>query len=735
VKTVKNMKKTINIFLFLTVLVSAVSVLAQGEKLLTIDDIYDPQKRVRFSGTPTFIGRWTADGKAYLEVRGGLLLRVDAVSGEAKPFPDTKKLEDALMKIQGMVADDAKAMTNQAGYQFNEKQTAILFNFKGDIYHYNIETDTAKRLTNNKDEEVEEDFSPDGKIISFVRGNNLFVVDVQTAKEKQLTKDGGEKILNGYLDWVYEEEIYGRGNKRGYFWSPDSSAIAFLRTDENPVPKFIVIDHLPRRQTIEDTHYPKAGDPNPFVTLRIAKVKTGIVKFVDTSKYKKEDFLLVRVTWSPDSKRVIYQAQNREQTFLDLNAADSDGKSVTLFQEKTPAWVDVNGNPIWFKDGSFVWESARNGWKHLYHYSGDGKLIRQLTDGEWEVRNFVGVDETNGYIYFTSTENSHIAEQAYRIKTDGSGKERLTKTEGHHGVNFNPTFTHFIDNWSDINTPTQTRLFKSDGTPERTINENKVEILKQYRLGKPEFLNVKTRDGFVMEAMMLKPAEFDASRKYPVMSFTYSGPHAPQVRNAWGGATLMWYQMLAQKGYIIWVCDNRSASGKGAESEWGIHKRFGELELQDLEDGVSYLKSLPYIDGTRIGISGWSFGGFMTSYALTHSTSFKIGIAGGSVTDWGLYDSIYTERYMMTPQNNPEGYKKTSVTGAAQNLSGKILLVHGAIDDNVHAQNTIQLSYELQRAEKQFELMLYPKNRHGVVDPKQAKHMRQMMTNFILANL
>jgi len=246
---------------------------------------------------------------------------------------------------------------------------------------------------------------------------------------------------------------------------------------------------------------------------------------------------------------------------------------------------------------------------------------------------------------------------------------------------------------------------------------------------------VKTRDGFVMEAMMLKPADFDAGKKYPVMSFTYSGPHAPQVRNAWGGATLMWYQLLAQKGYIIWVCDNRSASGKGAESEWGIYKRFGVLELQDLEDGVSYLKSLPYIDGTRIGISGWSFGGFMTSYALTHSTSFKIGVAGGSVTDWHLYDSIYTERYMMTPQSNPEGYKMTSVTGAAQNLSGKLLLVHGAIDDNVHAQNTIQLSYELQKAEKQFELMLYPKNRHGIADQKQLKHMRQMMTDFILGNL
>jgi dipeptidyl-peptidase-4 len=304
-----------------------------------------------------------------------------------------------------------------------------------------------------------------------------------------------------------------------------------------------------------------------------------------------------------------------------------------------------------------------------------------------------------------------------------------------HAANFNRQATMFIDSWSDLNTPGQVRLFKGDGGLARVIDENKVEVLKQYRLSKPEFLQVKTRDGFEMQAMMIKPVNFDATKKYPVMSFTYSGPHAPQVRNAWQGATLMWYQMLAEKGYLIWVCDNRTASGKGAEATWNVYKNFGELELRDLEDGLNYLKTLAYVDPSRIGLSGWSYGGFMTSYALTHSKSFKVGIAGGSVTDWRLYDTIYTERYMGTPQNNPEGYKKSSVIAAAKDLSGKLLLVHGMIDDNVHMQNTIQLAYELQKAGKPFQLMLYPKSHHGVVDPYLVKHMRSMMTDFILQNL
>jgi len=550
-----------------------------------------------------------------------------------------------------------------------------------------------------------------------------------------LTADGSPKILNGRLDWVYQEELYGRGNFEAYWWSPDSTKLAYLRLDERPVPEFTVVDHIPYDQTLEVTPYPKAGDPNPIVQLGIINAAGGATRWVDTFKYQPSDLLIVRVTWTPDGHKVVYQAQNREQTFLDVNFAGDDGKSTTILRETSKAWVGINDNPNFLKDGSFLWQSERSGWNHFYHYSSDGKLLGQVTEGRWEVSSFEGLDEAKGLLYFTATEHSPIAPQAYRIKLDGTGLTRVTTGEGSHKVAISPDSKLFIDTWSDINTPTQTRLYDVDGKLVRVIAENKVAALREYKLGASQLLQVKTRDGFEMEAMMIKPPDFDPQKKYPVLEFTYSGPHAPSVKNGWGGSAYMWHQMMAQKGYIIWICDNRTASGKSLESTLPVYKNFGELELRDLEDGIAWLKSQPYVDASRIGIWGWSYGGFMTSYALTHSQSFKMGISGGTVSDWRNYDSIYTERYMLTPQNNPEGYRKSSPVHYAKDLHGKLLLIHGAIDDNVHVQNTIQFVYELQKAGKQFQLMLYPKSRHGVTDPLLVKQMRQMMTDYVLANL
>jgi dipeptidyl-peptidase-4 len=711
-------------------------------KLLTIDDIFDPVKKVNFNGsTPTI--RWLKDGNHYLLTNEASrrdvprLQKVNAATGEAVAFFDVAKMEAAFAALPGVSAQDARQLASRGNYNLNPAETAVLINWSNDLFYYEFGSERAIRLTSNPEEEVGEGFSPDGRMISFVRENNLYVEDLSMQRrERALTRDGSAKIFNGRLDWVYQEELYGRGNFGAYWWSPDSTSIAFLRFDESPVPEFTVVDHIPYHQKLEVTSYPKAGDPNPIVKLGVVNAAGGDIRWIDTFKYQPEDFLISRVTWTPDGKKVVYQAQNREQTFLDVNFADAkDGKSSNVIHETSKAWVAINEQPIWLKDGSFIWASERNGWEHLYHYSADGKLLRQITDGKWEVRSIEGVDEENGYIYFTGTERSHIAADAYRVKFDGSGLTRLTQSEGSHRVDLSPANNYFIDVWSDVNTPSQTRLYDASGKLVRVLAENRVDALKQYKLGTTELLQVKTRDGFVMEAMMIKPPDFDARKKYPVMSFTYSGPHAPQVRNGWGSQTYMFHQLLAQKGYIIWVCDNRTASGKGLESSWPVYKNFGELELRDLEDGVTWLKSQPYVDGSRIGMWGWSYGGFMTSYALTHSQSFKIGIAGGTVADWRDYDSIYTERNMGTPQNNPEGYKKSSPVNAAKNLHGKLLLIHGAIDDNVHMQNTIQFIYELQKAGKQFQLMLYPKSRHGVTDPLLLKHMRQMMLDFIVENL
>lgn len=729
------------------------------DKLLTLDEIFstDPAVRVNFSGNPTRLV-WSADGTTFKTYEKGMLMRTDAISGTTRPFFDAGRLKNALT-ANGAAADEAARIASSPLLAFNDKEDAVLLDWRNDLWVYQADTGTLIRVTETKDREIEADFSPDGRWISFVRNNDLYVADIAAKTERRLTSDGSKTVFNGNLVWVYEEELYGRGNKRGYWWSPDSTRIAFLRLDDAPVPPFVVVNDVVDQQIIETTNYPKAGDPNPLVKLGIAAVNSGPIpgparipgvgkklpagvrnigngiKFVDLSKYKPEDLLIARVAWTPGSQTLTFQALNREQTFLDLRSATLDGKVADLIREETPAWVEVHNDPIFLKDGTFIWESERNGFKHLYHYDNRGRLIRRLTEGRWETRSVFGVDEPGGWVYFSGTKDSPIAENIYRVKLSGGEPQRLSAGPGTHSAMFNKTFSHYVDTWSELGTPPQVRLYRADGSLERTISENPPERLGEYKLSKVEYLQVKTRDGFEMEAAMIKPPDFDPNKKYPVLSYTYSGPHSQSVVDRWGGSRYLWHQMMAQKGYIIWVCDNRTASGKGMESVWPSYKNFMVLELRDLEDGVNYLRSLPYVDGDRIGLWGWSFGGFMTSYALTHSKAFKIGMAGGSVTDWRLYDSIYTDRYMLTPQNNPGGYDRTSALKAAKDLNGRLLLIHGMMDDNVHMQNTTQFVYELQKANKQFDLMLYPTQRHGVANPAQVRHMYGMLTDFVIKNL
>ena len=735
----------VSLSILLFILTPTGSALAQ-ERLLSIDVLYDPETRIDFSGAPASGLAWISDTH-YLQStrdpdaqRTGLMT-VEAATGETEPLFDAAKMESAIAAFPGITADEAQRLARRRSYTMNRARTATVLTIAGDLYYYEFGADRAKRLTFSPGAEEEVSFSPDGAIVAFVRSHDLYVVDLESGRERALTTDGSAELLNGKLDWVYQEEIYGRHIYRGYWWSPDSSRLAFLQLNEEPVPEFTVIDHLPYRLGVETWAYPKAGDPNPTVKLGVVTVAGGTPTWIDTDEYAPIQFLIVGVDWTPDSRQVVYQVQDREQTWLDLKLGDAGtGKSSTLFRETTAAWVNVNGGPVWLSDGSFLWLSERSGWKHIYHYAADGALIRQVTDGPWEVRTLHGVaadaaDEAGGWIYFSGTERSHIGGDVYRVKLDGSRLMHLSTAAGTHQANFNPSFTHYIDTWSDVTTPPQVRLHRADGDELRVIDDNPVTALSEYRLSQPEFLQVHTRDGFVMEAMMIKPPDFDPARSYPVYQHTYGGPHLPQVRDAWGGTTYLYHQMLAQKGIVVWICDNRTASGKGAVSTWPVYRNFGELELRDIEDGIAWLTEQPYVDASRIGINGWSYGGYMVSYALTHSKSFAMGIAGGSVTDWRDYDTIYTERYMQMPQNNPDGYRKSSPRFAAQDLDGQLLLLHGMIDDNVHVQNTLQFAYELQQAGKPFDLMLYPKSRHGIAEPSLVKHMRTRMVDFIMKHL
>ncbi len=720
-----------------TLLLTAGGAASAQQSRLTVDAIFDPASRVRFAGAPAAGQQWVDDAH-YLEVRNATGQRewvlVDAETGTTSPLFDRARLEAALATLPVDRPADRPVGTNVT-LLFNRTRTAAVFTVARDLYYYPLSASAAVRLTKSPADEEEVAFSPDGRYVSFVRGRNLHIVDVAKARERQLTSDGGTNVFNGQLDWVYQEEIFGRGNFRGYWWSPDSTRLAFLRLDERAVPEWADLDDLPHQPTLVRTRYPRAGEPNPTVRVGLAEV-SGKIRWADLSAYVPEDLLLVEAGWAPDSRRLLVQLQDREQRWLDLAAIPAGGgKPTVLFREEYGKWVEHHGDPEWLKDGSFLWLTDRTGFRHIEHRRADGTLIRAVTSGRWDVRALHGVDETGGWIYYSGAEHQAIGRDVYRVRLDGTSRTRLSTTAGTHRATFSPGFARYLDRWSAVTIPTQLRLHAADGTERRVIDANPAPKLAEYGVRTPQFLQVPTRDGFPMEAMLLTPPDFDPARKYPVYQETYGGPGSPQVANQWTGPEQLFYQLLAQNGIVVWLCDNRSASGKGLESQWPVHGRLGELELADVEDGVAWLKQQPWVDPARIAIGGFSYGGFMAGFALTHGTSFAAGIVGAPVTDWRLYDTVYTERLMRTPANNPDGYARTSIVAAAEKLHGRMLLLHGLTDDNVHLQNSTQFIYALQRANKAFDLMLYPASRHGITDASLHRHYRQLSYDFLMRTL
>ena len=708
------------------------------QRALTIAELYDPGGRINFSGRVPGGLTWL-DDRHYVERHaGGPPMRVEATTGERTPLLDRGRLEEAIAALPGIDAAAAGRVARQAGHVFNPAYTALVFELADDLYHYDVEAARIDRLTETPPAESEVSFSPDGRFVAFVRDGNLVVTDPRGYREHALTDDGGGRIRNGQLDWVYQEEIYGRGNFRAYWWSPDSTRIAYLQLDDRDVPSFTILDHIPYHPEVEAWDYPKAGDANPVVRLGVvgAEDAGGPTSWVDLDAYGADEPLVVDVGWTPDSEQVVLQVQDREQTWLDLNLADPrTGDVDRVLRETTEAWVNVTGPPTWLDDGTMLILSERTGWKHLYRVDRSGTVLAAVTSGEWEVRALHGVDEEAGIVYFSGTERSPTGLDVYRVGLDGTELGRLSERAGTHTVRFNPGLTQYLDRWSDISTPPQVRVHTAaDGSVVRVAAANPVRALDDRDLPHPEFLQVANRDGFEMEALMIKPPDFDPTHRYPVYQHVYGGPHIQRVRNTWSPETLYWH-LLAQQGVIVWVLDNSTASGKGAVSTWPVYQRFGELELRDLEDGLDWLTGQPYVDAARIGIEGWSYGGFMVSYALTHSRRWSMGIAGGSVTDWRDYDTIYTERYMRTPQNNDEGYRRSSPRFSAADLHGSLLLVHGSMDENVHLQNTLQFAYALQQAGKRFDMMIYPKSRHRLGSQDLEHHRRAMMLDFVTEHL
>ncbi|MCE9594219.1 MAG: S9 family peptidase [Planctomycetes bacterium] len=683
---------------------------------------------------------WTKDGSRYLSVQdvAGVkcLVAVDPTTGKAEPLIDAAQFERALVAA-GATAEQAKDWSSRTAFDFTDAQDAILLQEDNDLWVWRIGSDAAVRVTHDAGEEQDPRFSPDGKSIAFVRDYNVFVVGQDGAPPRQLTTEGGAERYIGRLDWVYQEEVYGRGNFNGLWWSPDSRTLAVLDLDERPVPEIVINDlrGMPH-WTSEHWRYPKAGDPNPIARLWTIDATSGERREVDLSSYPEDDRLIVRVGWRPDSSAVIAQVQNRVQTWLDLLSAPRDGGAPTrLLRDATASWIEPIDGFQWLADGKrFLWQSDRDGYMQLYLYDDTGALVRRLTSGQWEVDQLLGVDP-QGRVWFVADHDDVKVDTLWSVGLDGSSLMRVGPLGGVHTISMAPSYRHYVDTLSTLQTPGSIVLRNIDGTEVRTLWTCDETARAAAVVSKPEFVQVKTRDGFELEAYVIKPTGFDAKKKYPVMCFVYGGPHAPKVRDAWGGFDFLYHELLAEEGYVIWVCDNRSASGKGLAASVGAWKNLGAIELADTEEGLDWLVGQGWVDPKRIGIWGWSYGGYLTSFALTHSKRFALGIAGGPVTDWRFYDSIYTERLMDLPQVNAKGYDASSVLKAAKDLSGELMLIHGAIDENVHLQNTMQLAEALQRAQKLFRLMIYPGNRHGVVQPDQRTHLYSMMRDFIREKL
>ncbi|MBN2593200.1 MAG: S9 family peptidase, partial [Sedimentisphaerales bacterium] len=685
----------------------------QFNKPITFETIYDPNDKVDFGGSPVSGLTWLKDGEHYLQVRDGRYYKVHAESGRSVLFFDPNELAKGLSSLPTIDEKTAESISKRTRLTMNPDRTAVLIDHENDLYYCTLDGKTAVRLTSSPEEEELSSFDPNGNFVAFVRNKNLYVVDIATQNERALTTDGSGLISNGRADWVYYEEIFGR-NWKAYWWSPDSSAIAFMQFDDGPVHEFTVVNNTGKKQKVEETPYPRAGEPNPKVRIGVVTTAGGPVRWIEMDNYLEGTYLITAAGWTPGSKKIYFFVQDRAQTWLDFNTAPKHGGELTcLFREKTDAWVDVPDSPKFLADGSFLFFSERSGWKHLYLYDKDGELKHAVTKGNWEARRLEHVDEKNGMIYVTGTYDSHIAENLYSVKLDSGKIKRLTTAPASHRIDISPNGKYFIDTWSNDSTPTKVTLYGIDSEKIRTLDTNPVYERQEYQFGTYEQFQIEMQDGFLLEASLIKPPDFKLNKKYPVWFMTYGGPGSPTIRNSWIGGRARDH-MLAQMGMLVFRCDPRSASGKGACSAWTAYKQLGVQELKDIEEAIEWLRDQPYVDDERIGMSGHSYGGFMTAYALTHSKLFAGGIAGAPVTDWHLYDTIYTERYMDTPQNNPEGYEKTSVVKAAKNLHGKLLIIHGATDDNVHIENTYKFVNALQNADKKFELMIYPKSRHGI---------------------
>jgi dipeptidyl-peptidase-4 len=706
----------------------------------------------RIYSAPSLGGRtlrdtvWSPDGKllTYLDdnAAGPEVWAVDAATAQKRVLVDAQHLRDVLLPPASRGQQTGLGRLAPPRYIWAPDGQALLFVSAKELVWYELKTRSSKQLlakpggkaSSGQETDIDDaKIAPDGRWVSFLRNHDLWVVSVAGGEPKQLTRGGSEELRNGELDWVYPEELE---LETAYWWAPDSSKIALLQLDEHSVEKYPLVGALSYGGELTEERFPEAGSPNPIAHVGVVDVAGGDVRWMDTGS--DVTALLARVKWLPDSRRVAIERLNRVQNHLEVLFADAaTGKSQTVLTENDKYWINLSSDLHFLSDGRrFLWSSERSGFRHLYLYDLSGKQVAQLTRGDWEVENVAKVDEQAQAVFFTSTQKSPIERHFYRLALSGGEPVALTHEHGTHGVSLAPDGKHFLDTYSTAMAPPQQRLYNADGGLVATLAENKVAELEKYHFQPVEFFTVPGADGTPLEAAMIKPAGFDASRRYPVIVHLYGGPHGQEVRDAWQGSNFLWHELMAEKGFVIFVLDNRGMAGRGHNFETPIYHHFGSVELADQLAGVKWLSTQPFVDAARVGVWGWSFGGYMTCVAMLRGGDvFKAGFAGAPVTDWRRYDTIYTERYMGTPQENPEGYRDSSPVNFAAGLRGKLLVAHATGDDNVHFANSVALAEKLVEAQKYAEFEIYADRGHGISDSAGRIHIFNRVTQFFVENL
>ncbi|APS38684.1 S9 family peptidase [Salegentibacter sp. T436] len=713
-------------------LIAATSTIYAQDKEISLEEIYDGTfRQERLQSLQSL-----DNGKEYLVLNRDR--EANTTSIDVYSYKSGEKVRSLLN------SKDLSEISGFQGFELSEKEDKILLSTnmeqiyrrssRGIYYIYDVEDKTLTKLSDNKVQEPT--FSPDASKVAYVFENNIYTYDIATGEETQVTTDGEKnKLINGVTDWVYEEEF---AFVRAFDWNKTGTHLAYLKFDETEVPEFSMDifgqDLYPSQQVFK---YPKAGETNSEVSLYTYELAAKESEKVELGDY--EDFYIPRIKWTQDPDILSVQVLNRHQNNLDLIFVDAeDNEAEVVMNETDEAYIDITNNLTFLEDNSFIWTSEKDGWNHIYLYDEDGELEKQVTEGNWEVTDYYGYDKDSKKIFYQSTENGSVNRDVYSIKINGKNKTRLTEKEGMNSGDFSADYTYFINSYTSTETPYEFTLHNAkNGKLVRKIKDNSALLEKEaaYNFAPKELSTIEV-NGNELNMWMIKPNDFDENKEYPLLMFQYSGPGSQSVSNSYFGTNDYWYQLLANEGYIIATVDGRGTGFKGADFKKVTQNELGKYEVEDQIAAAQKLGARDYIDENRIGIWGWSYGGFMSSNAiLKGNDTFSMAIAVAPVISWRFYDTIYTERYMTTPQENPSGYDENSPINHAEKLKGDYLLIHGGGDDNVHLQNTMRMVEALVQANKQFDWAIYPDRNHGIYGGNTRLHLYTMMTDFIKEKL